>query len=150
MIALLTLAQAATVAIALNRKNRENLTVTTLCKDKVEQLLSLDFDDTTTNTTEPPEPSGTGIALTYRNDGKGLKDGGSIAPTAPSDAPPEKFYRDYIDTVGSRVIAPNAFYKRQWKVETSGDIKTIRVTVTGPPSLGLVSQASMVAYKNRS
>jgi type II secretory pathway pseudopilin PulG len=149
MVALLTLAQAITFAITLNRKNRENLLVTTLCKDKIEQLLALDFDDTKTNVSEPPQKKGAGIVLVYPSNGKGLSDGGSIAPAPASDEDPGKFYRDYIDAVGQRVIAESAFYTRQWRIETDGDMKIIRVTVLGPPSLGLVSQASMVAYKTR-
>jgi type II secretory pathway pseudopilin PulG len=151
MIGLIVLAQSLTLAVALNRKNRENLIVTTLCKDKIEQLISLDFEDITTNTTLPPQKQTDGsFGLVYPQDGKGLSDGGSIAPTAPSDDPPGKFYRDYIDTVGNRVSPAGIFYTRQWSIETNGEMKTIRVTVMGPPSFGLVNQSSMIAFKSKS
>jgi hypothetical protein len=150
MIGLLTLAQALTLAITLNKKNRENLVATTLCKDKIEQLLSLDFDDDVTNTTvEPVKQTDGSFGLVYPKDGKGLSDGGSIAPAAPSDTAPNKFYRDYINSLGARSDATGAFYTRQWMIETGGDVKTIRVTVTGPRSFGLVNSASMVALKTR-
>lgn len=157
LIGLLTLAQAFTTALAINRKNRENLIVTTLCKDKIEQLLSLDFDDSASNLSDPPDPPGpppancqaSACAKTYKQDGKGLSDGGSVAPNPPDDNPPNNFYRDYIDLIGNRVDPSKAFFTRQWKIETNGDVKTIQVSVTGPPSLGLRSQTSMVAYKTK-
>jgi len=150
MIGLLTLAQALTLAITLNKKNRENLVATTLCKDKIEQLLSLDFDDDKTNTTVAPVKQADGsFGLIYPKDGKGLSDGGSIAPAPPSDTAPNKFYRDYINSVGTRVEVADAFYTRQWKIETEGDIKKVCVTVTGPRTFGLVNSSSMVAIKTR-
>src|SRR5438132_73597 len=95
MVGLLSLAQTITLAITLNKKNRENLIVSTLCKDKIEQLLSLDFDDDSSNTAEPPQPLPGSSILSYSTDGTGLSDGGTIAPDPPSDDPPGKFYRDY-------------------------------------------------------
>jgi Tfp pilus assembly protein PilV len=56
LIALLALAQSVTLAIGINRKNRENVIANTLCKDKIEQLLSLDFDDVATDTSQAPQP----------------------------------------------------------------------------------------------
>lgn len=145
LIALLTLAQAITLAIALNRKNRELLIANTLCKDKIEQLLSLDFDDIKTDTTVDPSGSPT---LRYPTTGVGLSDGGSITPD-----PTVPFFFDNIDAVGQRVSSTSTnriVFTRQWAIDTMGTYKRIRVTVSGPSTFGLVTEASMVAFKSQS
>jgi prepilin-type N-terminal cleavage/methylation domain-containing protein len=104
---------------------------------KMEELISLNFTDTTSDTTVAPiAPSG----------GTGLTSGGSIDPDYITNG-----YSDYLDQYGNRVPAAQAFYTRQWQITdnlTSGftTSKTIRVYVYsnpvllqgGPPATSLV------------
>src|SRR5207253_4599201 len=90
--------------------------VTEYAQDKMEQLLSLDFPDNTSDTTAYP------IAATG---GTGLAVGGGIDPASPATG-----YVDYLDASGSLVSAGAALYVRQWSISTSAaTLKTITVMV---------------------
>lgn len=110
---------------------------TEYAQDKMEQLLSLTYGDTTSDTrTFPAANSG----------GTGLAAGGSSNPAAPV-----ALYVDYLDqhghlcgTAGADCVAPVGitpptgwFYQRVWKIESSAtdvtlpaDLKRITVTAT--------------------
>jgi hypothetical protein len=136
-----------TVAATQNANQGEFATRTTeYCQDKMEQLLSLKFTDSTTDTTSttypPPATGGTG-------QGAGLTAGGtvgSVVTTAPATG-----YVDYLDGKGNLlgVGSTGWFYKRQWSISlnAAGTMKTITVIVitktqagsSKPPSTTLVS-----------
>lgn len=118
-------------------------TATDLGRDKIEQLLALDFNDGATDTTQYP-PFATG--------GSGL--GGTMAANATvggvNPAVPVTAYVDYLDSTGLLLSGPTgAFYTRQWRISTdaTAQIKTITVVTTAaaaggpggpPPSTMLV------------
>jgi hypothetical protein len=123
--------------------------VTQYAQDKMDQLLVLDFDDNSTDTTvDPPEPTGgTGLGGVMA----GEQTVGGTDPSAPVNG-----YVDYLDEFGKRAADyASAAYIRQWQIATngSGTLKTItvRVGVTAqlasrglPPSATLVcSQADL-------
>jgi Tfp pilus assembly protein PilV len=110
---------------------------TVYAQAKMDELLALGFNDTTTDTTQsPPAASG----------GTGLTAGGSVDTDFGATG-----YVDYLDQYGNHVTAPNAFYTRQWQITNnisgiSVTSKTVRVVVYsnpvllqgGPPSTSLV------------
>lgn len=104
--------------------------------DKMEELLGLDFADTTTNVTvNPPFPS-TGVGLTA---------GGSVPPTSATAG-----YVDYLDTDGARTSSGSAAYVRQWQIINDGaSLKRIIVAVTSMRSFnyGATPAAVLVTYK---
>jgi hypothetical protein len=113
-------------------------------QDKMEQLLSLDFTDATSDTTVSPitDTGGTGI-------GGDMVDGssvGAVPPTAPAAG-----YVDYLTSDGVRQTTADSktFYTRQWKISISNKVKTIEVVTKAlsasggkgkAPSMTLVSQ----------
>jgi hypothetical protein len=123
--------------------------VTEYAQDKMEQLLSLDFLDSTSDTSVYPI-SATG--------GTGL--GGALAasttlPTGGIDpASPATGYVDYLDASGSLVGAgaSTALYVRQWSISTgsSTTIKTVTVTVRAMRSMGpgKAPSITIVSYKS--
>jgi len=113
-------------------------------QDKMEQLLSLAYNDAVTDTRFFPSAAsgGTGLAV-----------GGSSNPSAPA-----AFYVDYLDLSGnllasSGTTAPaNWFYKRTWQI-TSPFTNIKQVTVTTIVARGFghgrTPQATLVALKSR-
>lgn len=113
-------------------------------QDKMEQLLSLDFNDGSTDTTVfPANPAG----------GQGL--GGTMAASSTvgstNTAAPVAGYVDYLDVNGDLLTSSaGSSYTRVWSISTdaTGNIKTIQVATvaqsslagTGPaPSVNLIS-----------
>jgi type II secretory pathway pseudopilin PulG len=95
---------------------------TEYAQDKLEQLMSLSYDDSITDTRKfPAEPAG----------GSGLVKGGSSDPDAPV-----KLYVDYLDKDGKLIEEVDDggsewFYKRVWSVSIPrASLKLITVTAT--------------------
>jgi Tfp pilus assembly protein PilV len=132
------------VTVVQNWNQGDRATRTTeFAQDKMEQLMVLNFADTTTNTAVYP-------ATTIG--GTGLTPGGSVPPAAPVAG-----YVDYLDSAGTiQAGAAGAAYRRQWSmtVNAAGNLKTITVVasaLTSPgggagvaPSTTLVSMQSSI------
>jgi hypothetical protein len=116
---------------------------TEYAQDKMEQLLSLAYNDTTTDTRVFPAATsgGTGLAV-----------GGSSNPAAPVAG-----YVDYLDATGNLLVATGTtapagwFYKRCWTITVpSANLKQITVTSIvsrGVGRAGRVPQATLVSVK---
>jgi prepilin-type N-terminal cleavage/methylation domain-containing protein len=124
--------------------------VTEYSQDKVEQLLSLAYNDSVTDTrARVATPFGT------TSGGTGLAVGGSADPAAPV-----ALYVDYLDALGTPVDAAGTaepaawFYKRVWQISlpagTTG-VKQVAVTTTVARrvgALGRVPQTMVVSQKS--
>lgn len=135
LVALLALAQVIAASVILNRKNREIMQASIICKQKAEQLVSLDYADTSTNTSGTLTANADGTYSYPTTGGSGLSAGGTVAPnpyTTSSTLTTTTNYVDYLDR-NSNVVAStsNYSYIRLWKISTSGNVKTIEVTVVG-------------------
>jgi hypothetical protein len=107
-------------------ENQGHLTARTTeyCQDKLEQLLALSYNDSTSNTAVIPTAS-TG--------GNGLTIGGSSSTSSPVAG-----YLDYLDSSGNiltfsgTAALANWFYKRVWSVAagTADAVNTKVITVT--------------------
>jgi len=127
-VGLLSLGMAATSTT----ENRGHLAARTTeyAQDKMEQLISLAWGDTTTDTTVIPMVSGgTGLSVDCGGAGTAC---GSSDPTAPATS-----YVDYLDSSGNLLTytggaAPsNWYYMRVWqitKLASNANIKQITVT----------------------
>jgi Tfp pilus assembly protein PilV len=118
MVGMVALMGAFTIAIAANAKHGELATRSTFfAVSKLEELMALRFNDTTSDTTVAPVAAagGTGLA-----DGGGLVQGDPVVG-----------YADFLDANGTRVAADVALYTRQWLIATNaaGTAKTITVVV---------------------
>jgi len=111
-------------------------------QDKMEQLLTLAYNDAVTDTRVFPSAAtgGTGLAV-----------GGSANPTAPVNG-----YADYLDVNGN-VLAAGAgvpagwFYRRVWQISSpSANMKQITVTtiVAHAYSVGRTPQSTLSALKS--
>jgi Tfp pilus assembly protein PilV len=132
------------ITVVQNWNQGDRATRTTeFAQDKMEQLMVLNFADTTTNTAVYPATS---------IGGTGLTPGGSVPPAAPVAS-----YVDYLDSTGTvQAGAAGAAYRRQWSVavNAAGNLKTITVVasaLTSPgggagaaPSTTLVSMQSSI------
>jgi Tfp pilus assembly protein PilV len=136
MFGLLAMAQVMAFNVVASKTFGRDATKTTaFARDKMEELTSLRFTDTTTNVTvDPPYPAS----------GVGLSAGGGIPPTAPVAG-----YADYLNQAGVRTTSANALYTRQWQIiNDTANIKRIIVSVTSnksfrygtPPSTTVVTQ----------
>jgi hypothetical protein len=117
-------------------ENQGHLTARTseYCQDKLEQLLALSFNDSSSNTSVVPTTS-TG--------GNGLTIGGGTNPTSPVSG-----YVDYLDSSGNILTASgstapaNWFYIRVWSIAAgpagSGTEKLITVTTEVDNQVGSV------------
>jgi Tfp pilus assembly protein PilV len=112
-------------------------------QDKMEQLLSLAYGDSISNTTVFP--------TTTSPAGTGLTPGGSSNPSAPVVG-----YVDYLDASGNLVASTSQwYYIRVWQVSmsgSSGHLKKITVTsrvssLVGANS-GVLPQSTVVALKS--
>ena len=152
MIGLLSLAMAATSTT----ENRGHLAARTTeyGQDKMEQLISLAWGDTTTDTTVSPMVSGgTGLSVDC---------GGASTPCGSSDpTAPVASYVDYLDNSGNLLVytggaAPsNWYYVRVWqitKLASNANIKQITVTAkvrqqVGAPQ-GALPQSTLSTLKS--
>lgn len=106
-------------------------------QDKMEQLLSLDFNDASTNTTVfPASPTG----------GTGL--GGVMASSTTvggtNIAAPVAGYVDYLDANGNLLPgSEGSFYIRLWSISTdgTGNIKTVQVVTAAESSVATTGPA---------
>ena len=133
------------VVATLTTENQGHLMARTTeyAQDKMEQLLSLSFGDTTSDTrTFPATDTG----------GHGLEEGGSSDPSAPISK-----YVDYLDPNGSLIpssgtTAPAGwYYKRVWEVTgLTSSLKRITVTAkvkSAVGSTGLTPSATVTSIK---
>jgi len=115
---------------------------TEYAQDKMEQLLTLAYGDTTSNTAVYPSTPGGGTGLGF---------GGSANPAAPAAG-----YVDWLDVNGNLLVSNGVtapagwFYKRVWATDSpSANVK--RVTVTTIVAFNLsrnrLQQATLVALK---
>jgi hypothetical protein len=112
-------------------------------QDKAEQLMSLAYSDTTSDTTVFPTANGGGTGLTV---------GGSSDPNAPVAQ-----YVDYLDANGNLLASGGGtpagwFYKRVWQISTPAgttNLKQIAVTAAAASSIGNgpAPQASIATLK---
>jgi prepilin-type N-terminal cleavage/methylation domain-containing protein len=95
---------------------------TEYAQDKLEQLMALSYQDSTTDTRVFPASD---------NGGTGLTIGGSADPNAPADN-----YVDYLDINGTLKASNNGapdgwYYKRVWQISSpKANLKQIKVTAT--------------------
>lgn len=113
-------------------------------QDKIEQLMSLSYGDSTTDTTQFPAVS-TG--------GSGLTVGGSTDPSNPVTSPGTG-YVDYLDISGQPTTSTgNWYYIRVWQISTySTTVKQITVVTkvksqVGAPS-GALPQSTLSSLKS--
>ena len=137
VVALLSMAQLMAISLVMNKNGGRDATRTTVfAQDKMEELGSLVFLDTTSNVTvDPPYPS----------NGTGLRSGGSISPAAPVPG-----YVDYLDSSGARTAAANSAFTRQWQViDESTKLKRILVSVTSNKSFryGKIPETFIALYR---
>jgi Tfp pilus assembly protein PilV len=112
-------------------------------QDKAEQLLSLAYNDSSSDTTAFPTANGGGSGLTV---------GGSSDPDAPVAQ-----YVDYLDANGNLLASGGGapagwFYKRVWQISTppgTTDLKQITVTATAAAGVsgGQAPRSSVTALK---
>ena len=138
-----------TVAATQNANQGEFATRTTeYCQDKMEQLLTLTFTDSTTNTTVYPPTATGGTGL-----GASLSAGGTVGSV--NTASPTTGYVDYLNAQGALLGSSTGwFYKRQWSISlnAAGTMKTVTVVVitktqagsSKPPSTRLISYKTKV------
>lgn len=136
---LLATAQVLAICLLINKNNgRDTSKTVTFAHDKMDELNSLGFTDTTTNlTVDPPYPP----------NGVGLTAGGSIAPAAPVAG-----YADFLDDGGSRTTQGNAAFTRQWQIiNDAANLKRIMVSVTSDKSFqyGTPPKTTTVTYKGQ-
>jgi prepilin-type N-terminal cleavage/methylation domain-containing protein len=117
---------------------------TEYAQDKLEQLLALPYNDTTSDTRVFPATEAGGTGLTP---------GGSSDPDAPAAS-----YVDYLDIDGTLVASDDDdapedwFYQRVWESEVvSANLKQVTVTATVRTSsaggLGQLPRATVTALK---
>jgi hypothetical protein len=105
---------------------------TEYAQDKMEQLLALAYNDSTSDTTVFPAQPG----------GKGLAPGGSSNPSTPVEK-----YVDYLDQSGNLLVAVGTtaptgwFYQRVWSIDDTTTDPTLpahlkRITVTATIARG--------------
>lgn len=139
------------VAIALETtENQGHLQsrVAEYAQDKMEQLISLAYGDSTTDTTTFPATS-TG--------GSGLTVGGSSDPSAPVTTPGTG-YVDYLDASGNLTTSTGSwYYIRVWQIDQpAGTTLLKRITVTAQvrgsvggsgTGVGALPKATVVSLK---
>jgi Tfp pilus assembly protein PilV len=139
LVGLLAMAQIlAFSVIASKTYGRDSTKVTTAAQDKMEELTTLKFTDTSTNVT---------VAAPFPANGVGLTAGGSIPPASPA-----AHYVDYLDATGARTTADNSFYTRQWEIiNDSTTLKRIIVAVTSRKSFrfGTPPTTTVVTFKTQ-
>ena len=112
---------------------------TEYAQDKLEQLMKLNFNDGTTDTTVfPTNPAGcTGTGANICGLGGTMVANATAGAVQPAAA--LAGYVDYLDTNGNLLTGvTGAAYTRQWRLLTDGTatLKTITVSVTSTPIAG--------------
>jgi hypothetical protein len=133
------------VTVATNQTENQGQLVsrtTQYSQDKMEQLLSLKYDDAQSDTTVYP------IAA---SGGTGLSEGGNSDPASPVAQ-----YVDYLDQSGNLLVAVGTtapdgwFYKRVWQISTASiNLKQITVTTIVRSSIGgaMLTRSTVAALK---
>jgi type II secretory pathway pseudopilin PulG len=150
---------------ATNQQGDMATRVTEYAQDKMEQLLSLNtinltsdgFNDGTTDTTVFPSVTDGSTGCT----GSGANTcglGGTMAASSTvgsvPPAAPVKYFVDYLDVNGNLLTSSTgAYYTRQWKVSTdsTGTLKTITIVATslqGAGVKGLAPSSTLVCVKS--
>jgi Tfp pilus assembly protein PilV len=110
-------------------------------QDKMEQLLALTFNDSSSNTTVYPTASSGGTGLGGVMAGSATV--GGITPASPTAS-----YVDYLDAGAQQTTATGASFMRQWMISTNsaGNLKTITVltTVVSWSGQGLAPSVTLV------
>jgi prepilin-type N-terminal cleavage/methylation domain-containing protein len=110
-------------------------------QDKLEQLMSLSFGDTVTDTRVFPANA---------VGGSGLTPGGSINPDAPVF-----LYVDYLNVDGVLLDSPDGtppegwFYQRLWQIEEIGDADVANCPATVSPNQICLKRISVTATVRR-
>lgn len=150
LIALFAMAKGVVSALSLNKKNRDLMKVSLMCKEKAEQLFSLNYDDSATDTSTLVTNGDNTISFKTTG-GSGLAVGGTVAPNPYGPGTPNVItpkYIDYLDADGNVVPAANGIYTRQWRITQNGDVKTIEVSVVGSRQASYQS-ARVITQKSR-
>lgn len=124
---------------------------TEYAQDKMEQLISLSYTDSFTNTTVFPA-----TVAAMCPPGCGLAAGGNSNPAAPVNG-----YVDYLDAngnlLGGGAVAPaNWYYIRVWQISTAGltaNLKQITVTAkvrfgVGSRGFGALAESTVATLKS--
>ncbi|MDM7997294.1 MAG: hypothetical protein QUT30_16605 [Acidobacteriota bacterium] len=132
LVGLLTMAHVLTFSVVASKTHgRDAGKATAAAQDKIEELIGLQFEDTTTDVTVSPAAAVGGTGLTA---------GGSLYPSNPVQG-----YADYVTATGSRTTADNAAYTRQWQItNNSATLKTIAVSVRSNKSMQFGTAPSTV------
>jgi type II secretory pathway pseudopilin PulG len=138
-----------TVSVSQNANQGEFATRTTqYAMDKMEQLLSLSFSDSATDTTVYPPTSTGGTGL-----GANLTAGNTVGSVDLNS--PATGYVDYLNYDGDLLTGSNPsnwFYKRQWSISlnSASTLKTITVIATARISAGggTAPSTTLVSYKS--
>jgi Tfp pilus assembly protein PilV len=131
-----------TVAVSQDSSRGDIATRTAIfSQDKMEQLLALNFNDSSSNTTVYPTAASGGSGLGGVMAGSATA--GGITPASPTAT-----YVDYLDNGAQQTTATGANFMRQWKITTNaaGNLKTITVltTVVNWTGRGLAPSATLV------
>ncbi len=137
MIAVAGLGGAIVTSLVQNKNQGAETTIaTTLARDKMEQLLGLNFGDTTTNAT----------GVTDAGWGTGLSAGGTLTQvTACPTSGPAVGYTDFVDTFGNQIgvacaAVSNFSYVRQWTIANTV------ASAAGPPQVFGLKRITVVVY----
>jgi len=137
LIGLMAMAQVSVFSVMGSKSyGRDGSKTTAYAHAKMDELQSLSFTDTTTNTCQDYPFPATGVGLTA---------GGSIPPTAPAAS-----YVDYLDADGVRTAPGPSLFTRQWQIfDDSASVKRIIVTVTSTKSYrnGTPPATTLVTFK---
>ncbi len=139
VVGLLSMAQVlAFSVIASKTHGRDSGKITAAARDKMEELMALQFTDTASDTTVYPNASA---------GGEGLKAGGVVYPGTPQDK-----YHDHLDDSGARTTDPNnVVYTRQWNISNNADSTLKKITVSVVKNRGLqmgtVPSTLLISYK---
>lgn len=139
-------------------ENQGNLGARTAeyAQDKLEQLISLSYADSSTDTTVFPACSATSTSPPACSTGTGLSVGGSSDPNNPVSTPGNG-YVDYLDVNGNPLTSStNWYYIRVWKISTpagTSNLKQITVTCAvrsgiGSSGSGVMSQSTVATLKS--
>jgi Tfp pilus assembly protein PilV len=115
-----------TVAVSQDSSRGDTATRTAIfSQDKMEQLLALNFNDNSSNTTVYPTAASGGTGL-------GGVMAGSTTVGGINPASPTASYVDYLDNGAQQTTAAGASFMRQWTISTNsaGNLKTITVLTT--------------------
>ena len=140
-VGLLGMAQVLALSLMASKTHGRDAGKTTAhARQIMEELVALDFDDTTTNLAMNPP---------YTSDGKGLSAGGSVYPAEPIDG-----YSDGLALHGMRISWGNPYYVRQWQIiddASNPDLKTIIVSVRSEKSFeyGTAPSTTLITQKTR-